>query len=117
VRFVTGGVRLCPAEAPGILRQLDERTPVTRLTCEETFRRLDDFLDRELTADEMRLVREHLELCGACSSEYQFEASVLQSVRDKLRRVAAPPALIQRISQQLKNAIESDSGRRDRGTE
>ncbi|HXG43743.1 MAG TPA: zf-HC2 domain-containing protein [Gemmatimonadales bacterium] len=69
----------------------------TRLTCEEVFSRLDDFLDRELTADEIRLVEQHLATCAACASEYRFEASVLEGVKAKLRRIRVPDALRARI--------------------
>jgi anti-sigma factor (TIGR02949 family) len=72
-----------------------------RTTCEETFRRLDDYLDRRLTPEETRLIQEHLHLCDACSREFVFEASVIEAVREKLRRVAAPPDLIARISAQI----------------
>jgi predicted anti-sigma-YlaC factor YlaD len=41
-----------------------------RLTCEETFRRLDDYLDRELNHHEMALVRKHLKACDVCESAY-----------------------------------------------
>ena len=72
-----------------------------RTTCEETFRRLDDYLDRRLSPEETRLIEEHLHLCDACSREFAFEASVIEAVREKLRRVAAPPDLIARISAQI----------------
>jgi anti-sigma factor (TIGR02949 family) len=72
-----------------------------RTTCEETFRRLDDYLDRRLSPEETRLIEEHLHLCDACSREFVFEASVIEAVREKLRRVAAPPDLIARISAQI----------------
>jgi anti-sigma factor (TIGR02949 family) len=72
-----------------------------RLTCEELFRRLDDYLDRELSEDEARLVREHLETCVVCANEYTFEASMLRGVRDKLRRIKAPAGLLERISKRI----------------
>jgi len=72
-----------------------------RPTCEETFRRLDDYLDRRLSPEETRLIEEHLHLCDACSREFVFEASVIEAVRERLRRVAAPPDLIARISAQI----------------
>jgi anti-sigma factor (TIGR02949 family) len=72
-----------------------------RTTCEETFRRLDDYLDRRLSPEETKLIEEHLHLCDACSREFVFEASVIEAVREKLRRVAAPPDLIARISAQI----------------
>jgi anti-sigma factor (TIGR02949 family) len=75
--------------------------PPDRFTCEEVFVRLDDFLDRELAAEEARLVREHLEICAACASEYRFEAEVLEGVREKLRRLAVPGDLMAKISARI----------------
>ena len=73
-----------------------------RLTCEETFARLDDYLDRHLSAGEMLKVREHLELCEVCASEFRFERGVIEQVRSKLRRVEAPADLLSRISLALR---------------
>ena len=72
-----------------------------RLTCEEAFRRLDDYLDRELGPDERRLVEEHLRICEVCTSEFIFEASVLTGVRRKLRLLSAPSDLQARIAARL----------------
>ena len=62
---------------------------------------MDEFLDRELAAHEAALVREHLETCAACASEYSFEESVLLVVKAKLRRVAVPAELRARIERSL----------------
>jgi len=72
-------------------------TPLNRYTCEEAFRRLDDYLDRELSTEETVLVREHLEICAGCAREFNFEASVLKGVREKLRQIDLPPSLQARI--------------------
>jgi len=77
-----------------------------RLTCEEMFRRLDDFLDRELDEEQMRKVREHLETCVVCAREFAFEESVLTDVRAKLRRVAAPADLMGKVSRLLGEATK-----------
>jgi len=77
------------------LSQLD------RMTCEEAFSRIDDFLDRALSPEEMQLVQAHLDICAACTREFRFEASVIDGVRDKLRRVNVPPDLLARISRKL----------------
>ena len=79
---------------------------IDRYTCEETIRRLDDYLDRELTPHEMQLVQEHLELCALCASEYAFEASALARVRDKLQRLPAPAELLAKVSRALERARE-----------
>jgi anti-sigma factor (TIGR02949 family) len=72
-----------------------------RLTCEEVFARLDDFMDRELGPEEARRVQEHLDACARCAMEYRFEVSIVQGVRDKLRRIAAPGDLLARINERL----------------
>jgi anti-sigma factor (TIGR02949 family) len=76
-------------------------TELTRYTCQEAFRRLDDFLDRELTPQEMALVREHLDVCEGCAREFRFEASVLRGVRTKLRQLDVPADLQARITRLL----------------
>src|SRR5262249_32250777 len=84
-----------------------------RTTCEETFRRLDDYLDRNLAADEARLIEEHLQQCEACSREFVFEASVIKAVRGKLRRLDVPWSLLDRISQALSRAAQEGEGSAD----
>jgi anti-sigma factor (TIGR02949 family) len=76
--------------------------PLDRMTCESAFRRLDDYLDRQLSPDEMRLVEEHLHICEACTREFTFEASVLDGVRRKLKSLEMPPDLLARIAARLK---------------
>jgi anti-sigma factor (TIGR02949 family) len=75
-----------------------------RLTCEETFERLDDYLDRELDPAERRLVDEHLAVCNVCTAEYRFEATVLDALRDRLRRVRVPEAVRGRLLTRLREA-------------
>jgi hypothetical protein len=79
-----------------------------RLSCEETFLRLDDYLDRELNEEEMGPVRIHLEDCAVYGSEFRFEADVIDSVRRKVRRIAAPPDSIRRVSERLHHAVEPE---------
>jgi anti-sigma factor (TIGR02949 family) len=69
----------------------------SRYTCEEAFRRLDDYLDRELSDEETTLVHEHLEICAGCAREFTFEESVLRGVRSKLRQIELPESLQARI--------------------
>lgn len=81
-------------------------TPVNRLTCEEIFRRLDDYLDRELSAEEMRLVREHLDTCAQCAREHAFDRRMLDDVREKMRRIGAPADLKSRIAGAIQRAVK-----------
>lgn len=72
-----------------------------RYSCEEVFRRMDEYIDRELAQGELAFVRAHLETCVACAGEYAFEESVLTTVKEKLRRVSLPDELRQRIERSL----------------
>jgi anti-sigma factor (TIGR02949 family) len=76
------------------------------LTCEEVFRRLDDYLDRELDPGEVPQVERHLAECEMCAREYRFEGSVLAGVRKKVQRIQLPPGLLGRISRRLSQARE-----------
>lgn len=82
--------------------------PLNRHTCEEAFRRLDDFLDRRLTVEETRLVEEHLQICAACTREFTFEASVLNGVKRKLRHLETPSDLLRKVLSQLQRPHEPD---------
>jgi anti-sigma factor (TIGR02949 family) len=83
---------------------------IDRYTCEDTFRRLDDYLDHELTSHEMQLVREHLDVCAVCAAEYTFETSMLKQVRMKLQRLGAPAELLAKISRALQRAESGTLG-------
>jgi anti-sigma factor (TIGR02949 family) len=65
--------------------------------CRETFRRIDDYVDRELTAEDLARVREHLEQCAICAREFAFEDFVLRKTREKLARVDVPRDLKARV--------------------
>jgi anti-sigma factor (TIGR02949 family) len=85
---------------------------INRYTCEEAFSRLDDYLDRELTEEEMQRVQAHMQVCAFCAAEFAFEADVLDGVRAKLRRISAPPDLLERVRRAL--AQPSDDGEKRR---
>jgi Putative zinc-finger len=77
---------------------------IDRYTCEETIRRIDDYLDRDLTPHEMQLVNDHLEVCALCASEYAFEPSALERLRDKLQRIPAPADPMTKVFSALERA-------------
>lgn len=69
--------------------------------CQESFDRLDDYLDRELTAEEMAIVRGHVLECERCAKEFACEETWIREVRGKLRRIDVPEALTARIRRAL----------------
>ncbi len=70
-------------------------------SCEDVFRRLDDYVDRELEPGEINLLERHLKVCEACLREYEFEMSVISTVKQKVQNLPAPPDLMKRISAAL----------------
>ena len=70
-------------------------------TCADVFARLADYLDRELSAEEVRLVEDHLELCEVCASEFRFEERVLAGLRQRVRSDTVPETLRQRVTSML----------------
>jgi len=81
-----------------------------RYTCEEALRRLEDFLDRELTPEEMRRVQAHLDTCAACTGQFQFEGQLLDRLREKLRRTSLPPDLRDKISRSIDAQRRASNG-------
>jgi anti-sigma factor (TIGR02949 family) len=75
-------------------------------TCREAFARLEDYLDRELPADELDKVEEHLAICEMCAPEFAFEARVVGTIREKLVRIDVPRGLQERI----RRLIAADRG-------
>lgn len=83
---------------------------IDRYTCAEVFARLDDYLDRELDSAEVDLVRQHLETCEKCSSEYRFEAGVRENLKTKLRRIEVPASLTAKVRAALSDQDATGSG-------
>lgn len=71
--------------------------PIDGDTCATVFRMLDDYVDRELSAEDLARVHRHLVSCAVCASEFRFEGTLLRELRAKVRRIAAPPGLIARV--------------------
>jgi len=82
---------------------------IDRYTCEDLIRKLDDYLDRRLSEDEVRLVLEHLATCVFCTMEYNFETAVLEELKDKVKRIETPPGLKDRIFSRLRDTEKDES--------
>lgn len=74
---------------------------LTACDCEEAFRRLGDYLDRELSPDEIEMVKAHLALCQTCAMEFHFEETLLAELKIKARQAPTPPELLESILQTL----------------
>jgi anti-sigma factor (TIGR02949 family) len=77
-------------------------------SCSAVFARLDDYVDRELSPDDLHQIERHLEICATCASEFRVEGEVLRTIRAKLARIEVPPGLHARVWRRL-NHVRSVS--------
>lgn len=70
---------------------------VAEFPCHEAFSRIHDYVDRELAPVEMVRVALHLERCAMCAREFKFEAATLADLKRKVRRIAVPAGLRERV--------------------
>jgi len=67
-------------------------------SCDEAVKRLNDYLDHELTADERADVVKHLHLCKPCFERFHFEENLMVSIRTKFQAMNAPTSLRSKLS-------------------
>lgn len=82
-------------------KQLD----VDFYSCEEAIKRLNEYLDHELTDEERCVVVKHLEICKPCLSRFSFEETLMVSIKMKLTGICAP----QQLKDKLKNMLRPPS--------
>jgi mycothiol system anti-sigma-R factor len=68
------------------------------MNCDETVERLYEYLDRELTLDEIAEVKRHLEACPPCLQMFRYEDQMRRLVRQACCE-SAPEYLKERILQ------------------
>ena len=71
------------------------------MNCQEALHHLYEFLDRELTPDDERRVREHLTACRPCDDRFDVEQAFLRFLEARCRAQSAPPELRRRILHDL----------------
>jgi mycothiol system anti-sigma-R factor len=74
--------------------------------CEEIAELLYQYLDRELSDQEYKEIRQHLDDCPPCKHVFKLEENMLTLVGECCRRVCAPPNLIDRIRRLSHERIE-----------
>ncbi len=66
-------------------------------TCNDALDRLHLYMDRELSLEDMAVVRHHLEHCPPCMEVFRVEQNVLRFVGNCCRETRAPESLKVRI--------------------
>ncbi|GAC1327705.1 MAG: hypothetical protein NVSMB17_02110 [Candidatus Dormibacteria bacterium] len=71
-------------------------------TCEGTMQKLHQYVDRELTVQELGEVKQHLEDCPPCQRHFDFEEQLKLLVHRKACPEQAPKQLLNRILASLR---------------
>jgi anti-sigma factor (TIGR02949 family) len=83
------------------------------IDCRAAMLQLYDFLDGELSAETMTLIREHLDYCKPCYDHAQFERDILAIIAGGWKDMSASQQLRARIQEGLRNAGFSTRGSRE----
>lgn len=81
--------------------------------CEEALAHLWEFIDGELDADRESAVLGHLEICGRCYPQYDFQRAYFEFARRVRDRHVAPVTLRRRLFQSI--LLEETSGEKEQG--
>ena len=82
-------------------------TTIDYYSCEEAVKRLNEYLDHQLSEDEKVVVMKHLEICKPCFSRFSFEQSLIVSIRERVTKLCAPAALKCKLSGLLRDKGKS----------
>ena len=72
-------------------------------SCADAFEHLQNYLDRELSPEDIVSLEAHLATCEGCAGAYRFEEEMLKCVKAKVRATKLPDGLATRIL----NAIDA----------
>jgi anti-sigma factor (TIGR02949 family) len=70
-------------------------------TCADAMARLYEYLDHELLPHERTAVEQHLAACEGCRYHYEFDARLLDRIRDQCRTERAPVSIRRRVDRLL----------------
>ena len=79
------------------LKQQADCLNVDYYSCEEAVKRLNEYLDHEMTAEERVVVLKHLEICRPCLKRFSFEQTLVISLRQKALLLCAPSTLREKL--------------------
>ncbi len=85
-------------------RVREECAGIDPYECEEALKRLNDYLDHQLSDGERMVVIRHLEICRPCLRRFTFEQTLIVSLRQKVTTMCAPQALREKLHSLLRSA-------------
>ncbi len=83
------------------------------LSCQEAAARLDDYVDRELSPEELGEVEAHLQVCARCAPVFRFQEGVLRRLQETIGRIQAPDGLLEQVMTRLRSEAAGQVGKSD----
>ena len=77
-------------------------------SCEEAVKRLNEYLDHEMTDAERVVVLKHLEICRPCLKRFTFEQTLVVSLRQKVLLLCVPITLREKLHGLLRDKEHSE---------
>ena len=72
------------------------------MDCQDCLERLYQYLDKELSQEDVVAVRGHLEECRGCTDHFYFEEKLIQKVHDACADERAPDRLREQVVLRLR---------------
>ena len=69
--------------------------------CSEVLHRIYEYLDGEMSADDVRRVATHLQECQPCLAEHDLDMALKKAVRRSCSQESTPPAVRLQIIQRI----------------
>ena len=75
--------------------------PLRYNECQEAVEKLTEYLSHELIGEQQSELQAHLQECHGCFEKFQFEETVLHTIRARMGEVSTPAPLRDRILSML----------------
>lgn len=72
-------------------------------SCEEAVKRLNEYLDHEMTPEERVVVLRHLEICRPCLARFTFEQTLVVTLRQKVSALCLSAAVREKLISLLRD--------------
>ena len=79
------------------MKQMADCAGADFYSCEEAVKRLNEYLDHEMTPEERGVVLRHLEICRSCLTRFSFEQHLVVTLRQKVSLLCLPAPVREKL--------------------
>lgn len=78
--------------------------------CQEAVEKLTEYLSHESVEADQNDLQAHLHKCEGCFAKFEFEETLLRTIRERINQIVAPAPLRERILSQLDAEVALAAG-------